>query len=509
MKKVRKLISLALAMVMALAMCVTAYAAGETGRITVTKASKGETYTLVQLFKATYNSVDKGIVYYELVDGDTAVPGGLGTYFELKTQGASSKYIIATEAAKAADNSLSEEAVKAISDWANGLQENDPHVIEKKTASDNTVTFDNLAPGYYVVVSRSNPETGGVVSVDSFNGLTQNIADKTTTDNPHFPSDGTGKQVDKKTVAVGETVTYTVTYNTVNWMDRDNDKTNGAEVQITKYVVSDTLPDFLKDVTVTDVKVDGVSILTTGGITGINEFAKNKTFEIPWTEGEGENIRSKYQNGAVLTIIYTAVITKNILNSDSDTDASNPKNHKNEITITPNGFTPDNDDKAKTDVYTGTILVQKYAADSNGTADKTRPLAGAKFKLANGNTGDIKYAKIDETTKEVSWVGIDEATVVTTEADGVAKFEGLAKGTYYLEEIEAPVGYNKLDARQEVIVGEADTANITQPAEVVNKTGAQLPSTGGIGTTIFYVVGSILMLAAVVLFVTKKRSAER
>ena len=74
MKKVRKLISLALAMVMALAMCVTAYAdepAGtNTGTITVDNASKGETYTLVKLFDATYNDTNKAIVY-KLVDGES------------------------------------------------------------------------------------------------------------------------------------------------------------------------------------------------------------------------------------------------------------------------------------------------------------------------------------------------------------------------------------------------------------------------------------------------------
>lgn len=94
--------------------------------------------------------------------------------------------------------------------------------------------------------------------------------------------------------------------------------------------------------------------------------------------------------------------------------------------------------------------------------------------------------------------------------------DGLDSGTYYLKEMEAPLGYNKLDTVVTVVINESGKLNVTtekpdgaDQIQVENKSGAELPTTGGIGTTIFYVVGSILLVGAGILLVTKKRmSAE-
>ena len=99
---------------------------------------------------------------------------------------------------------------------------------------------------------------------------------------------------------------------------------------------------------------------------------------------------------------------------------------------------------------------------------------------------------------------------MTTNDQGAAEFKGLKNGTYYLLETEAPAGYNLLDAPVEITInGSSATAtsltSLTHTEQVENSTGAVLPSTGGMGTTIFYVTGSVLVLAAVVLLVTKKR----
>ena len=515
MKKVRKLICLALAMVMALAMCVTVYAAGETnvnpkGSITVTKASKGETYTLVKLFDATYNTGYDAIVY-KLLSVDGSVPDGLGDYFEVYQQGGIN-YVKAKAAAQVSesDKTLSEGAVKAITSWAKGLAEDDAHFVTKVKAEGNTLTFSNLDPGYYVVISRSTSTVGGVVSVNSLAGLTQEIADKTTSDDPGFTGTNAGKKINGKdvdTVAVGESVTYTVTYKTVNWMYKEGKLAN--EKKVTKYVVEDTLPDFLDDVTVTDVTVEGTSIKETGNIEGLNTFGENGKFTIPWVDNNGNH---RYNNNVDLVITYTATVNKNILNSDKES-----VDHKNEITIKPYSVDEDlsdDDDKSDADVYTCKIVVQKYAAKADGTtADNSKPLANAKFILARKNPEDdtrFEYAKIDDSTGVVAWDSDKtKATTITTESNGEATFVGLKNGTYYLEETEAPVGYNKLNESKEVIVSEAATENITQSATVVNKTGTQLPSTGGIGTTIFYVVGAILVIGAGILLVAKKRMSNR
>lgn len=153
-------------------------------------------------------------------------------------------------------------------------------------------------------------------------------------------------------------------------------------------------------------------------------------------------------------------------------------------------------------VYSSKIVIDKYDKD-----DQTKKLSGAEFVLYKVVSGANKYYKWDDTAQKVRWVDDkDQATVVTTVA-GVASFEGLADGTYCLEETKAPAGYNPLEKPQEITVSGSDTdpSKLTTTAEVANSTGTILPSTGGMGTTLFYVIGGIFVLASVVLLITRKR----
>ena len=102
-----------------------------------------------------------------------------------------------------------------------------------------------------------------------------------------------------------------------------------------------------------------------------------------------------------------------------------------------------------------------------------------------------------------------DSTVVVADATGKATFEGLKAGTYYLEEVAAPTGYNLLaDPIKVVISATGVSAYANQEAAVANNTGVELPSTGGMGTTIFYTVGGILMAGAAILLITKKKMAN-
>ena len=97
-----------------------------------------------------------------------------------------------------------------------------------------------------------------------------------------------------------------------------------------------------------------------------------------------------------------------------------------------------------------------------------------------------------------------------TDNKGAASFKGLADGTYQLVETKAPAGYNQLTGPQEVKVAGSttDTTKLSVEAKVANSAGTLLPSTGGIGTTIFYVLGAVLVVGAGVLLVTKKRMSQ-
>ena len=93
---------------------------------------------------------------------------------------------------------------------------------------------------------------------------------------------------------------------------------------------------------------------------------------------------------------------------------------------------------------------------------------------------------------------------MVTGTTGKIVVQGLANGTYYFEETEAPEGFNKLTARTEATTITDANATIS----VLNQAGTELPSTGGIGTTMFYVVGSVLVIGAAVVLISKRRMAR-
>ena len=152
------------------------------------------------------------------------------------------------------------------------------------------------------------------------------------------------------------------------------------------------------------------------------------------------------------------------------------------------------------------------------TDSSLKVLNGAKFELydaaVNGNK--IALVKESEGVYRVATAAekrADNFTSAVIEA-GKVTVKGLDSGTYYLEEIEAPDGYNMLAGRVAVTITNANlTTNMTGDVwvegnggvQITNNTGAELPSTGGIGTTIFYVVGGILVVGAAVVLTTRKR----
>ena len=107
----------------------------------------------------------------------------------------------------------------------------------------------------------------------------------------------------------------------------------------------------------------------------------------------------------------------------------------------------------------------------------------------------------------------DTSTIskITTSTEGKFKICGLDEDTYYLKEVSAPEGYNKLSKAVKITIGENGTITVDDKAiagtnvEVENKSGSILPSTGGMGTTLFYIFGAILVIGSGVVLITKKR----
>lgn len=189
------------------------------------------------------------------------------------------------------------------------------------------------------------------------------------------------------------------------------------------------------------------------------------------------------------------------------------------------GRTPDD----KVIVFTYKLDVTKVDGK-----DANTKLEGAKFKLLD--VTKTNYAKVDTTTnKFIGWTSNEaDATELVSDASGLFKVIGLDDGTYFLKETLAPSGYNTLSEPIKLVIS-ADTtngqngfgnttelttidvtvdngtrtsgnvANGTVSIDVKNNRGTTLPGTGGIGTTIFYVIGGGLMVAAAILLITKKR----
>ncbi len=461
MKKMKKLASIALALVMTLALALPAFAADGEGTITITNAAKGATYKFYQLFTATVNDADKdegtdGIAY----KGN--IPESLEAYFQKDAYGQ-------VQMKENADESAMFAALKT---WAEGT------TAYKTVTNINGGALTVTVPyGYYVIMS--NVGGGSAITVNSTNP-TATVTDKNTTTTPVWPDNG--KTVNGTVFEMGTTATYTVTLKTVNWVPGANQ--GDAAVKVTEYTISDDFANgALTNVTVTSIKIGNEA-----PITGDAAQFMNGTITLPWINEIGESL---HENGVNIVITYTATVSgtgkmENTVSATYKTDGD-----PIEVPNNPNA-----------DVYNSNIVVNKYTGDDKD--DETKKLANAKFVLTNS---DGKFYKLVDGV--VTWVDEqDNDCVVTTDNNGFADFKGLADGVYSLIETEAPNGYNKLIGSKQITVNAEDGEHVVSyTADVQNNIGAELPSTGGMGTTIFTVSGGLLMVGAAVLFITKKRSA--
>lgn len=501
MKTLKRLSSMLLAVFMVMAMAIPAFAQDVTvagngkASITISNAAKGETYTIYKLFDATVTGTKGGSIAYT---GD--IPTGLTAYFTKD----SADNISETAAARNESKEMSDELRDALKTWT---------VTATATASaesdGSTLTFKNLPYGYYVVTTTQGEQT---ITVDSTNPNAE-IVDK----NGTVPSNLT-KTVNDDDVNIGDTVTYTVTFETSNY---DGNGTDAEKIM--SYTIEDTLPNFLTNVNVTSIIVDndGNDTTTDDRATVTAQF-NNKKIVLDWYDET--NSKFLYDNGATVTLTYTAVVT--------DQAAIAGAGNTNKVTVTwqdQNDETPHKLDEKTATIYTYAIALKKVN-------DKGEALSGAKFELPFyvNTTPDANGAYIYAGTT----AGEGLTNQLTTPANGEITIKGVASGDYSITEVEAPNGYNKLT--EDVTVTAEKTSAITtnttfyikdgEPVQsnvggatevtytnanlaatailVINKSGAELPSTGGMGTTIFYIAGTVLVLGAGVILVTRRRMSR-
>lgn len=508
--KMRKLVAFMLATIMVLAMGITASAqrvgaeVDNTATITINNASKGETYAVYKLFSASVTGTENGSIAYT---GD--IPDSLATYFTKDASG----NVTATAAAKDASGNASEGLQDALAAWT------ESQTATATAVSDgSTLDFVGLEYGYYVVTTSQGSNALTVTSTNP----DASVYDKNASTPSVDPNEG--KKVDDDDVYIGQTVSYKLTFGTSNY-----DGSGEDAKKIVSYTVHDTLPEYLSDVTVTDItiKQNGEADQKYQVDGQVPQFVRTDgegagTITIPWVDTDNKSL---YKNGATVEVTYTAKVNEKVQIAGAGSSNTFKLTYKVEDESTDK--TPIQSESTEV-IKTYALLIKKV--DQNG-----KNLTGATFSVGGLQTeGNNGVYTVTGLTAEG---GTD--TVMTTDNNGVLIVKGVASGTYQITEEAAPAGYNKLVGTKPVIaavtsettttktvyldadgneVGEDEKVNTVicdndtlaaSVAVIVNLTGAILPSTGGIGTTIFYVVGGILVAAAGILLITKKRMSGR
>ena len=483
MSNTRKLVSLLLAVVLTLGLAALGFAEGETGSITINDAVVGQTYTIYQILDLeSYNASANAYAYKATTAWNTFINSDAikGTYVNVDDQG----YVTWVKDADAA--AFAKAAQKYAKDNSIANQ-------GTVTADATKVSFTELDLGYYLV----DTTLGTLCALDTTNpDVVMEEKNEVPTNVKTVEEDSTHNYGEKNDADIGQTVNFKSTIT--------------AQVGAENYVFHDTMSAGLT-LDKASIKVNNVAVTDSDGNDVENdsytvsypsgEEADGCTFEIAFAQDYLNTITS----ATTITITYSATLNENAkvgLEGNPNTsklsygDSSNTK------------YTPD----SQTKTYTWDVDVFKYTM--NG--DTETALAGATFTLSKNSDGSNPIALVSKGNNVYRVAKTGETgtvTEVTTDTTGKFTIKGLDADTYYLTETAAPAGYNKLAGPVTIVIGENGVVNGTTEApqgvdevKVLNQSGTELPSTGGIGTTIFYVLGGVLAVGAVALLIAKRRT---
>lgn len=476
MRNTKKLVGLLLALVMVFAMSA---AMAETGSITINDAVVGQTYTIYEILDLeSYNASANAYAYKATTTWNTFINSDAikGTYVNVDEQG----YVTWKDGADAA--AFAKAAQKYAKENSNVANQG------SVTATTTTVSFTGLDLGYYLV----DTTLGTLCSLDTTNpNVTMEEKNEVPTNVKTVEEDSNNQYGEKNDADIGQTVNFKSTIT--------------AQAGAENYVFHDTMSSGLTYTGVTGITLNGTTVDASNYTVVTEGLTDGCTFEVRFTQAFCDTLKANDQ----IVISYTATLNENAAVAGE----GNPNTSKVSYGDSSNTkYTPD----SQTKTYTWQFDILKFA---NG--NKNTVLKDAKFVLLNSDkskVATIKNGKLD------SWINIPsaqegaeiqwpEAAVLTTDEYGKAAIAGLDADTYYLREIAAPAGYNKLAGDVTVIISPTaseDGKTLTLApvtAEIENKSGTELPSTGGIGTTIFYVAGGVLVIGAAALLIAKRKKA--
>lgn len=447
----KKLFALMIAMVM-IVMTGAAFAA----QIDVQHVLDGETYTAYKILN--YTQSGEAFSYYLSAAEYTSIGSVLeGAGFAFTASSDGTQYTLNN-----ADTVDVAAAAAYLNEHASAL--GTALGTATATGSDGKAEFGDLATGYYFVTSTA----GSLCALHSETDIAE-VVEKNTIPTVDKKEKTSGDDFEDGPVDanVGDTVHYQIVVT-------DGTGTNAA------ITLTDTMTAGL-DYTAGSLKINGTAVADDADTDNWTVTVSGRVITIVFKDAYVTTL----DKDETITVTYDATI-----NADAVVDSATGNENKVELDYSEQH----QEDKVYVETYD--FVVKK--------TDGTNFLDGAEFKLYDDETegNEIRLSK-DNTgyVKDAS----GNANIAVDSADGV-NVRGLAPGTYYLEEVIVPDGYNKLSAREAVTI----TSGATEAVEItiVNQAGTELPSTGGMGTTIFYLIGGLLIIGAAVVLVARRKAQD-
>lgn len=501
MKRMKKLAGLLLAMVMVFSMALTAFAAEVTngtststfGSITIDPAVAEQTYTIYRIFDLESFDNEIPAYAYKINDKWGTWAKTQTKYVTVDSQGYVTWVKDADVAAFAKDALEYAKNNSIAADGSGTVGENETSIVLGKDDDGNNT----LILGYYLVDSS----LGALCSINTTqpNATIEEKNEEPTIEKVvHEDSDKDDVWSSNNHADIGQVVNYKTTIHAKK----------GAE----NYVLHDKMTAGLTFDSASVVVKVGNTTLVSGTdynlvITELpadcfpseDKDAEACDFHIVFSKGYLDTITEDTN----IVVTYSATLNKDAVIADGTND--------NDTRLT---YGDDNKTEWST-TQTKTFKFDLIKTDGENASNSTI-IYGAKFKLYDAVTegNEIPVVKVDD---GVYRVAVTDETGDEIEV-GVATIQGLdANTTYYLEETVAPKGFNKLANRVQVELGDENNTtaldedklhHVSGGVEVENQKGAILPTTGGMGTTIFYILGAILVIGAAVLLITRKRMSN-
>ena len=498
MKIIKKIAAIMLSVMMVLGMCSVVGAADgstETGKITINNAVVGQTYNIYKILDLeSYDAATEHYAYKAMPEWKNFLIGTdiKGTYVDVD----SDDYVTWKSGADVAE--FAKKALVYAKDTKHPItaKKTESATTTVVGATTTTVEFTDLDSGYYLVDSSVgtlcflNTMTSGEVTIAEKNAAP--IVKK------EVQEDSTKNYGDTNTADIGQTVNFQTTIT--------------AQAGAQNYVLHDKMDAGLTfDKTTVKVQKqvgsEAATNVSTGYTVKIDNLGETDpnvcTFHIEFTKAFCDTL----QAGEKIIITYSATLNENATVGTTG--------NKNKTWLKYGENTDLETIPSETTTKTYEIPVFKYT----NTDSKKKALKGVVFELYRDEecTKKIEFVKTETDTEGYEYyriaTGSDTSTIpqITTSTEGKFKICGLDEDTYYLKEVSAPEGYNKLSKAVKITIGEEgeitvdNGATSTTLVEVENKSGSLLPNTGGMGTTLFYIFGAILVIGSGVVLITKKR----